>query len=420
MGGAAPRVRPEFEMVVPLSADEVVARVKAAMRQKGGNVRGLFAQGRIELVPDPATQHFWSPQLTADIRRAGDSVEDSTGDDPTAASAVEVLADDVLGVGEVDEGMQPAAREFESREQALGDGVVPAIALAARAAEDARGVEPCDVVVGAVGAATVRVVDEAGWRLAQPKPCRAPPGRAPRRGCRSSPSRPRGARRGRRWPRGTPSPPGSRRPSRRSPRTCSGVGGEVPLQVVGDALGVLAALGWLAVEPGVVAGGRHLKDAAHGHGRERLLLVLRAAESEPHWLSLAKNAAALLGISHSISSVLLSRRRRCSSSCSDVVSTGVSPPSSASCATFLTQPRIADSVKSERLATSGTLSPPVSARSSSVDARRGAPLLRVRSHQDLPCALSRVAGCPPNGGQLSAARLQERLLGSATCRARAS
>ena len=211
------------------------------------------------------------------------------------------------------------------------------------------------------------------------------------------------------------------------PDLVRGVGGEVPLQqVVGDALGVLAALGWLAVEPGVVAGGRHLKDAAHGHDRERLLLVLRAAESEPHWLSLAKNAAALLGISHSISSVLLSRRRRCSSSCSDVVSTGVSPPSSASCATFLTQPRIADSVKSERLATSGTLSPPVwhsrttSARSSSVNARRGAPLLRVRSHQDLPCALSRVAGCPPNGGQLSAARLQERLLGSATCRARAS
>ena len=207
-------------------------------------------------------------------------------------------------------------------------------------------------------------------------------------------------------PRGTPRPPGSRRPSRRSPRTCSGVGGEVPLQVVGDALGVLAALGWLAVEPGVVAGGRHLKDAAHGHDRERLLLVLRAAESEPHWLSLAKNAAALLGISHSISSVLLSRRRRCSSSCSDVVSTGVSPPSRASCAAFLTQPRIADSVKSKRLATSGTLSPPVwhsrttSARSSSVNARRGAPLLRVRSHQDTPCALSRVAGCPPNGGKL--------------------
>ena len=235
---------------------------------------------------------------------------------------------------------------------------------------------------------------------------------------RSSPRRPRGARRGRRWPRGTPSPPGSRRPSRRSPRPCSGVGDEVPLQqVVGVAL---AALGWLAVEPGVVAGGRHLKDAAHGHGRERLPLVLRAAESEPHWLSLAKNAAAFFSISRSISSVLLSRRRRCSSSCSDVVSTGVSPPSSASCATFLTQPRIADSVKSERLATSGTLSPPVSARSSSVDARRGAPLLRVRSHQDLPCALSRVVGCPPNGGQLSAARLQERLLGSATCRARAS
>ncbi len=53
--------------------------------------------------------------------------------------------------------------------KALGDGVVPAVALATHAADDAGRIEPRDVVVGAVGAATVRVVDEPGWRVPEPQ-----------------------------------------------------------------------------------------------------------------------------------------------------------------------------------------------------------------------------------------------------------
>ncbi|NOY93418.1 MAG: hypothetical protein GXP55_19725 [Deltaproteobacteria bacterium] len=73
---STPRVRPEFELVVPFSCDEVVVRVKAALRCDA-EVRGLFARGRIELVPDPAVQHFWSPQLEADIEACPASALDA-------------------------------------------------------------------------------------------------------------------------------------------------------------------------------------------------------------------------------------------------------------------------------------------------------------------------------------------------------
>ena len=101
--------------------------------------------------------------------------------------AVDVLADDVLGVVEVGEGMQPSALELEGREQALGDSIVLAVACAAHAADDAHSVEARDVVVGAIGAAAVRMMDEPGWRLCGAAgPGLAPPGPTPCHSCRSS------------------------------------------------------------------------------------------------------------------------------------------------------------------------------------------------------------------------------------------
>lgn len=62
-----PHLRPEFEFIFRGNADEVAARVRAMLREQPDRVGGLFAPGRIELVPARSEQHLWSPQLTADL-----------------------------------------------------------------------------------------------------------------------------------------------------------------------------------------------------------------------------------------------------------------------------------------------------------------------------------------------------------------
>src|SRR5690606_24272867 len=69
------------------------------------------------------------------------------------------------GVVEVGEGAPLHALVLEAREEALGHGVVPAIAFATHAADAAPGLQSLDVGVRAVGAATVRVVNESRWRF---------------------------------------------------------------------------------------------------------------------------------------------------------------------------------------------------------------------------------------------------------------
>jgi hypothetical protein len=67
---AAPRLRPTFEIASELS----VGQVKARLRENLGGVRGsivaTFIDDTVELVPDPAIVHYWSPQLRLDLTEA--------------------------------------------------------------------------------------------------------------------------------------------------------------------------------------------------------------------------------------------------------------------------------------------------------------------------------------------------------------
>jgi len=77
-------------MVAPFASEEVVARVKGALARDGVDVKGLFAKGRIELVPNPATRHFWSPQLTADIETREESADEKTDEKAGASTHIRV------------------------------------------------------------------------------------------------------------------------------------------------------------------------------------------------------------------------------------------------------------------------------------------------------------------------------------------
>lgn len=65
---AAARVRPTFEISAELSPKEVLERLQASLRAAEGKVLAIVTPERIELTPDPATVHLWSPQLTVDLK----------------------------------------------------------------------------------------------------------------------------------------------------------------------------------------------------------------------------------------------------------------------------------------------------------------------------------------------------------------
>src|SRR5262249_8655334 len=126
------------------------------------------------------------------------------------------------------------------------------------------------------------------------------------------------------------------------------------------------------LRPGVEAARRYPQGMAQH--RYRVVDLLRRDEAVPHRFSLAKKAVAFFKISRSICSRLFSRRSRCSSSRSAVVSSPRPRPSSMSA--WRTQLRTADSVRSRSRAISAIFLPPVrtsrtvSCLNSSVNARR--------------------------------------------------
>jgi hypothetical protein len=64
----APRVRPTFELRAELSAEQVIARIRAGLSAaKGSIVAVLIQPDVVELVPHRTTVHFWSPQLRLDL-----------------------------------------------------------------------------------------------------------------------------------------------------------------------------------------------------------------------------------------------------------------------------------------------------------------------------------------------------------------
>lgn len=64
----APRVRPTFEISAELTARDVVDRIKANLDGVKGFIVARFFFDSIELVPHSSTVHFWSPQLTLDLK----------------------------------------------------------------------------------------------------------------------------------------------------------------------------------------------------------------------------------------------------------------------------------------------------------------------------------------------------------------
>jgi len=83
-----------------------------------------------------------------------------------AIELVDVVSDDAPSMLDVSEDAPLDALVFERREEALGDGVVPAVALATHAADEAILVELGDVAARAVGAPAVGVMQDARWGTA--------------------------------------------------------------------------------------------------------------------------------------------------------------------------------------------------------------------------------------------------------------
>src|SRR5882672_9613323 len=75
--------------------------------------------------------------------------------------AVDVVADRQRGTGAALEVIDSFELAFERREEALGDGVVPAVSFPAHAAFEASGVQGFSIVAARVRAATIGVVDKA-------------------------------------------------------------------------------------------------------------------------------------------------------------------------------------------------------------------------------------------------------------------
>src|SRR5882672_7352214 len=78
--------------------------------------------------------------------------------------AVDVVADRQRGAGAALEVVDSLELTLERREEALGDGVVPAVFLPAHAALEASGVQGLSVVAARVRAAAIGVVNETHGR----------------------------------------------------------------------------------------------------------------------------------------------------------------------------------------------------------------------------------------------------------------
>ena len=78
--------------------------------------------------------------------------------------AVDVVADRQRGTGAALEVIDSFELALEGREEALGDGIIPAISLPTHAALEAFGVQGLSVVGARVRAAAIGVVNETGGR----------------------------------------------------------------------------------------------------------------------------------------------------------------------------------------------------------------------------------------------------------------
>lgn len=60
-------IRPRFQQEIPLSKDEALARLRAALKQPGSPIIGYVADHHVTLKIPYDKQHFWSPQLALEV-----------------------------------------------------------------------------------------------------------------------------------------------------------------------------------------------------------------------------------------------------------------------------------------------------------------------------------------------------------------
>ena len=60
-------IRPRFQQEVTLSAEETLARLRAALKQPGSPIIGYVADHHVTLKIPYDKQHFWSPQLALEV-----------------------------------------------------------------------------------------------------------------------------------------------------------------------------------------------------------------------------------------------------------------------------------------------------------------------------------------------------------------
>ncbi len=61
------RIRPRFQVESPLSAQEVIARLKKGLEREGTTVVGVARHGYAALKIPPDIRHYWSPQLSLSV-----------------------------------------------------------------------------------------------------------------------------------------------------------------------------------------------------------------------------------------------------------------------------------------------------------------------------------------------------------------
>ncbi|MCB9290938.1 MAG: hypothetical protein H6560_26780 [Lewinellaceae bacterium] len=60
-------IRPRFQEQVPLSKEEALERLRAALKQPGSPIIGYVADHHVTLKIPYDKQHFWSPQLALEV-----------------------------------------------------------------------------------------------------------------------------------------------------------------------------------------------------------------------------------------------------------------------------------------------------------------------------------------------------------------
>lgn len=66
------RPRPRFERTVPVSTEEAIARIRAALAAGDTDTEGAIARTHLTLHVPEAERHFWSPVLDAKVVPDGD------------------------------------------------------------------------------------------------------------------------------------------------------------------------------------------------------------------------------------------------------------------------------------------------------------------------------------------------------------